>query len=195
MLRKVFWAISFFIILSSVGIIYYWRSTQPVKISSLESIPIQVIEKLPNKNKKIIEYIETRGKALAPSYEEVVCTDYVINVLSNFYKVSKQEKRDIQIITNEDLNRLLERDADVMKGVCNALLKSDRGIAVSRAEVQQGDFVQFWNVFGNSCYGHCGIVKSIDRQQITIYSSHPMTNGFGIHTFQFPDKACFVRLK
>ncbi|MFN7117952.1 MAG: hypothetical protein ACK4TA_14215, partial [Saprospiraceae bacterium] len=174
---------------------YHWYSTQPVKIARLEPDNKIINKSLHVNNQKVITLIEAKGKTLAPTYAEVVCTDYVINVLHEFYLLTKAEKRAIQIITSEDLKTLIAQDAPIIKGVYTALIDSGKGVPVERDSVQAGDFVQFWNVMPTGCYGHCGVVKSIDDQTLTLYSSHPMTNGFGIHTFRFPDKAYFVRLK
>lgn len=195
MFRKIF--LLFLVILSIVFAVvaYHSYSTQPVEVSALQPTPTKTIKALPKRNQEVIEYIENQGKTLAPTYHNVVCTDYVIKVLSHFYKLSKQEKRAIQIITESDLKLLINNDEDIIKGVYNALITSGKGIAIAENNVQPGDFVQFWNIVGNSCYGHCGIVKTIDNETITMYSSHPITDGFGIHTFRYPDKAYFVRLK
>jgi hypothetical protein len=59
-----------------------------------------------------------------------------------------------------------------------------------------GDFVQFWNVFKGQAYGHCGIVLDIQpNKTITLYSSHPLTGGYGKQAYLWPDKIYFVRLK
>lgn len=178
-----------------IYLIYHWYATQPIRIATAAVSSPKSIQELPKKNQEILQYIENQGKTLAPTYQEVVCTDYVINVLSNFYNLSPQEKRGIQIITEENLHDLIESDAAVIKGVYTALTVSGKGIPVTREQVLPGDFVQFWNVMGTGCYGHCGVIKSIEDQEITLYSSHPITNGFGVHTYRMPHKAYFVRLK
>jgi hypothetical protein len=91
---------------------------------------------------------------------------------------------------------LVENETDIAKGVQNALVSSGKGTAISLVEVKPGDFVQFWSVTGGKAYGHCGIVSSISPEEsITVYSSHPLTNGYGIQKFIWPDYTYFVRLK
>lgn len=60
-------------------------------------------------------------------------------------------------------------------------------------QVLPGDFVQFWT----TTWGHCGIVKEIDvkNKTMSLYSSFPSTNGYGIQRFPIPDHSYFVRLK
>jgi hypothetical protein len=195
-MRRIFlFIIAVLIIIVLTGVGYRWYYTQPIEILALNTPIPAVIRQLPRRNQEVIQYIEIQGKALAPSYTEIVCTDYVINVLSHFYPLSKTEKKAIQIITNEDLYDLIINEKPIIKGIYTALIQGGKGTPIAEEDVQAGDFVQFWNILGNHCYGHCGIVKSIDEQMLTLYSSHPMTDGFGIHTFRFPDRAYFVRLK
>ncbi len=134
---------------------------------------------------------------LRPLISKTVCTEFVIQVIEAFHPLTKKEKKDIRIITDQPLVDMIERDDAIIKGVYTSLVSGGKGAAVSDPiDVKPGDFVQFWNTVYGSSWGHCGIVKAIvPSESITMYSSHPITNGYGIHTFDWPDKIYFARLK
>jgi len=179
-----------------VVFIDYWTSTHPLAFrlpQANASVPADV----PARNKQVIDFIESQGKALAPTYNEAVCTEFVIHVVEHFVPLTRAEKKAIRIITSEDLKQLIDRDAPVIKGVQTALAATGKGKPIAKFEdVRPGDFVQFWNVYNGSAYGHCGVVLCIDpNESITLYSSHPVTDGFGQHEFSWPDKVFFIRLQ
>lgn len=173
-----------------------WSSIQPTdaEVLVIKSVASQDI---PEKNKKLLAYVEANGRSVAPEYHQVVCTEFVIDVLDKFEPLSRQEKKDIRIITEDDLNELIEADAAVIKGVQTALVKSGKGIAIDDpTKVLPGDLVQFWDTFYGSAFGHCGIVSQIEPDKtLTLHSSHPFTDGYGIQTFNWPEKVFFVRLR
>ena len=182
------------LVLGLSGAFVFWYYAQPVWWS-LNPQATDVTH-LPIKNSQLISVIEKKGKALAPSYNDVVCTEFVIKSLEMVTPLSKEEKRDIRIITSDNLTELLEKDSPLMKGVVTALVRSGQGIDIKADSVKAGDLVQFWSTFAGSAYGHCGVVVDIaPGVSITMYSSHPITNGFGKQTFGWPNKAYFVRLK
>jgi hypothetical protein len=111
--------------------------------------------------------------------------------------LTKTEKNDIRIITDSQLDSLVEAESPIIKGVQTALLKSNKGIEIKESsEVLPGDFVQFWKVFRGRPYGHCGIVLDIKPDRtLTLYSSHPLTDGYGTQRYLWPEKIYFVRLK
>lgn len=151
-------------------------------------------ENIPEKNKRIIEYAEKYGPAISPTYEQAVCTEFVIGILEKFIDLTKEDKKRIRIITNEDIYVLRSQHSPIAKGVYYALILSGKGDAVDKpVNVKPGDFVQFW--YQN--WGHCGIVKSIDLKlnSMELYSSFPSTNGYGMQNFKIPEEAYFVRLK
>ena len=154
-------------------------------------------QELPARNKQIIKFVESKGASIAPSYKTAVCTEFVIQVIEEFTPLTRQEKKAVRIITEEPLTQLVDQDAEVIKGVYTALTSGGKGFAVAADDVKPGDFVQFWNTgFGFAASGHCGIVKEISPlKSVTLYSSHPITNGYGIHEFTWPDKVYFVRMK
>lgn len=158
------------------------------------SVPL-VSDSLPSANQKLLAYIQAHGSQLAPSYNEVVCTEFVIKVLEHLRPLSRQEKRDIRIITDDDLATLYRRRDPIMKGVQTALVKSHHGVAIHRPDqVLPGDLVQFWDMWGSTPFGHCGVVVSVSPgKHLTLYSSHPVTQGFGLHTFSWPSQVYFVR--
>lgn len=174
----------------------YWINTQPVWVVGNE-MNIDVFANLPIKNKRIIQFIETKGKEIAPTYKDVACTEFVIKVINNFDSLSVNEKNNIRIITNKELDSLIDNESPIVKGVQTALLNSNKGIRVDKIEdVKPGDFVQFWNLYQGKEYGHCGVVFDIDpNKSITLYSSHPLTDGYGKQAYLWPDKLYAVRLK
>jgi hypothetical protein len=173
----------------------YWLSTQPVWTYSNASIIEQ--KGIPATNKRIIDLMHTKGRALAPDYKEVVCTEFVIEVIGNVSPLTKREMDAVNIITSGALVSLVSAGEPVSRGVQHALVTSGKGIIVAEAEdVVPGDFVQFWNIFHDKAYGHCGVVYDVNPgRSLTVYSSHPITEGFGIQKFLWPDKVYFVRLK
>lgn len=172
-----------------------WISIQPTQ-ADVNIYKTVASPPLPDKNKKLLAYIEANGRSVAPEYHAVVCTEFVIKVLDPIEHLSNQEKKDIRIITDDDLNELIESDAAIIKGVQTALVKSGKGIVIDDpAKVLPGDLVQFWDTFYGGAWGHCGVVSQLDPYQtLTLYSSHPITSGYGIQTFNWPEKVFFVRL-
>lgn len=193
----------FGIIISSVlvvalvaGLGIFWLNTQPIWIAD-KKIEKDVLNRLPAKNRKVIELIESRGMDLAPTYSEAVCTEFVIKVIGAVEPLTNSEKDDVRIITNVDLDSLIKAESAVIKGVQTALIKGGKGIEIRESEkVLPGDFVQFWNVFQGRAYGHCGVVLEINpNKTITLYSSHPFSGGYGKQEYLWPEKIYFARLK
>lgn len=174
----------------------YWTQTQPVWIDSGRA-DSGARPGLPLRNLRVIELLEQNGNSLAPGYDEVVCTEFVIKAILPFTALSREDKERIRIITSEDLVPLIENDSPSIKGVQTALTLSNKGGEITNAlDVLPGDFVQFWNLYDGKAYGHCGVVSDIDPgQSLTLYSSHPLTRGYGKQVFLWPDKVYFVRLK
>lgn len=107
------------------------------------------------------------------------------------------EKNKIRIITHEDIPMLLARESPVIKGVHTSLIEAFKGEEITEpGAVRPGDFVQFWNTYLGTPYGHCGVVFDVEPyESITIYSSHPVTGGYGKQKFLWPDQVFFVRLR
>jgi hypothetical protein len=197
-IKKILIAITVGLTLTAIGLsCSYWINTQPVWLFKNKTVDKGILSSTPEQNIQIINFIEARGQELAPDYEGVVCTEFVIKVINNFKNLSQEEKRSIRIITSDQLDSLIEIDAPIIKGVQTALTQGKKGIEIYKLEdVRPGDFVQFWNVFKNEEYGHCGIVLEIrPNESITLYSSHPLTNGYGKQKFLWPDKMYFARLE
>ena len=196
-MRKLHWIVLATVIL--VGLVlfgHYWTSTQPILVATARTIDEPRLRDMPPKNKAIITFIEENGARLAPTYEEAVCTEFVIKVVNEFETLSSKEKKGIRIITSDRLDSLVRQEAPIIRGVQSALIESDKGIEISTQDVMPGDFVQFWNDYYGGVSGHCGIVMEIvPNESLTVYSSHPMTNGFGKQDFLWPDKVYFVRVK
>ncbi|MBC7485239.1 MAG: hypothetical protein H7282_00590 [Cytophagaceae bacterium] len=157
----------------------------------IESMPFY---SLPGKNQQVLNHVISNGAKISPTYQGSVCTELLIGVLKRFTLLSKEEKDRIRIITEENIHQLRFNNSPIPKGVYFALTESRKGTAINRlADVRPGDFVQFWYW----SWGHCGIVKSVDQANGTmyLYSSYPTTNGYGIQTFNIPNECYFVRLK
>ena len=152
---------------------------------------------LPNKNAQIIDTILKYGQSISPTYQEAVCTEFVIGVLSHFIELSHQDKINVRIHLQhgEDVYDLMEDGSALPTGVYYALVSTGKGIPINDLnEVRPGDFVQFWYY---RSWGHCGIVHSIDLENkvMNLYSSFPSTDGYGVQPFDMPDYCYFVRLK
>jgi hypothetical protein len=183
-----------------VGIVFsthLWVHTAPVWVYPYRQTDRGFLDTLPFRNRKIIEYIEAEGARIAPTYKQAVCTEFVIAAIEPFMPLTRAEKRSVRVITDQDLIALVQAESPVLQGVQRALTQGNKGIAVTRAEdVRPGDFVQFWNVYGGWVSGHCGVVAAINPgKSITVYSSHPVTGGYGRQLYLWPDKAFFVRLR
>ena len=154
-------------------------------------------EAVPDLNKQLLEYARKHGTRISPTYEKAVCTEFLIQVIEPFRRLTKKEKNDIRILTKEPLGSLVEKDDPVIKGVQTALVSSGKGEIITRPEdVLPGDLVQFWTSWLWYPTGHCGVVVSLQPgKKLTLYSSHPFTNGFGKYAFEWPGKTYFVRLK
>jgi hypothetical protein len=174
----------------------YWFNTQPIWVLE-RGIDQNVLNDIPIKNQRIINFIEANGKTIAPDYNDVVCTEFVIKVIDKFSPLTPDEKNGIRILTNDDLGDLIKSESPVIKGVQTALVSGGKGTEIKRIEdVKPGDFVQFWNLYQGKEFGHCGIVLEINpNETLTLYSSHPLTNGFGRQVYLWPDNVYFVRLR
>ncbi len=182
------------IILIAISIVvHYWINTQPIAI--IKTAPAKLSE-LPETNRKIIQFVTDQGRRIAPTYDTAVCTEFVIQIMEHFQSLTRDERKLIRIITDKNLVELIENNSAIIKGLQTALLLKNKGIPVERAtDVLPGDFVQFWNIYGKSAYGHCGVVHTIESgKNITVYSSHPVTKGYGIQKFTWPDKVFFARM-
>lgn len=149
---------------------------------------------VPLRNKQVIDTIIKYGPSISPTYKQAVCTELIIPIIERFYKLNKSDKSRIRIITDKNIQALLKEDSPIPKGVYFALTEKGIGSKIDTLEnVLPGDFVQFWT----DTWGHCGIVKQIDieRQVMSLYSSFPSTDGYGIQYFSIPKYCFFVRLK
>jgi ribosomal protein S13 len=157
----------------------------------------KVMEKtidIPRKNKQIVALVKQYGPKISSTYEKAVCTELVIQILEKIQPLNANDKKRIRIITNEDVHELLRQNSPIPKGVYYSLIEKGVGIPIAdKANVLEGDIVQFWT----TTWGHCGIVKSIDLQnnEMELYSSFPSTNGYGVQRFSIPKDVFFVRLK
>lgn len=193
MMKKVIiCTVAFVIIVLAVGA-HYWINTQPLAV--VETVSASEKE-LPETNRKIIQLAIEQGKLIAPTYDTAVCTEFVIQIMEHIKTLSRQERKLVRIITDKNLVELIKNDSAIVKGLQTALLYRNKGFVINQtADVLPGDFVQFWNLYGNAAYGHCGIVHTVEAgESITVYSSHPFTNGYGIQKFNWPDKVYFARM-
>lgn len=174
----------------------YWINTQPIWLID-RKIDETFLTEIPTKNKEIIHFVEENGIRIAPNYSDVVCTEFVIKVIDKFDPLTNDQKNEIRILTNKNVRELIKNESAIIKGVQTALINANKGTELKYIEdVRPGDFVQFWNVYQGKEYGHCGVVFQIEgNKSLTLYSSHPLTDGFGIQKYLWPDKVYFVRLK
>lgn len=172
----------------------YWMSTQPIFISEEQLGHTNL--NIPEANQLLLQYTMENGRTISPTYESAVCTEFVIEVLSSQRELSTNDKLAIRIITSLPLDSLISQNAEIIQGVASALVRHGNGRAIDEPEdVLPGDLVQFWNIHHGKAYGHCGIVADVSpHKTLTLYSSHPATDGFGLQTFLWPDFAYFVRL-
>ena len=148
----------------------YWVNTQPVGIISQKIDINKDHEERPSRNKQVIEFVEASGVNLAPDYQQVKCTDFVVRVIEKFVPLSKSERNQINIVTNEDLNTLIENESAIIKGVQTSLIQGSKGIEIVDLEdVRPGDFVQFWNEYLGTPYGHCGIIFDVEPYHSNIF--------------------------
>lgn len=147
---------------------------------------------IPIRNQQIIDTIKKYGPVISPTYKKAVCTELLIPVINKFHKLNKTDKNRIRIITTGDIQQMLKQNSSVPKGVYYALIEKGIGHHVDLKNVLPGDFVQFWT----ETWGHCGVVKSIDTENMTmdLYSSFPSTDGYGIQRFKVPEYCFFVRM-
>lgn len=185
------------VLLAAVFPFSYWINAQPVVVVNHKTVDKEMLLNTPEKNIQIINYIEAKGKTLAPNYKETVCTEFVIKVINHFNRLSASEKKALRIITTEKLDSLVLYDAPIIKGVQTALIQGNKGHEIDKIEnVRPVDFFQFWNIYQNLALGHCGVVLEIEPyKSITAYSSHPMTGGYGKQKYLWPDKIYFAKLK
>lgn len=197
MMRKLILTITFGVVLTGLFLFgNYWINTQPIWLID-RGLDEAFLTEVPTRNKQIVYFVEANGMRIAPNYKDVVCTEFVIKVIDNFDPLTTEEMNEIRILTKENIRDLIKNESSIIKGVQTALINADKGTEVKRIEdVRPGDFVQFWNVYQGKEYGHCGVVFEIDaNESLTLYSSHPLTEGFGIQKYFWPDKTYFVRLK
>jgi hypothetical protein len=152
---------------------------------------------LPGRNQQIIDTVLQYGQAISPTYEEAVCTEFLIGILGHFIELSPADTVNVRIDIpkNSDIYGMIAEDAPEMRGVYYALTSNGKGEPIDDwTQVRAGDFVQFWYY---RSWGHCGIVHSIDLENkvMKLYSSYPSTGGYGIQPFVIPEYTHFVRLK
>src|SRR5688572_2627024 len=91
----------FFTIASCLIALYcflsYWLNTQPIKVAHDNSMAIDSVRVLPGINRQIINFIETQGNKIAPTYDTAVCTEFVIQVIDHFTSLTKEERKLIRI--------------------------------------------------------------------------------------------------
>ena len=175
---------------------------QAILITFLSCVSLlhgQTEDSIPPKNKAIIDTVLQYGEAISPTYQEAVCTEFVIGVLKHFITLTKEDIVNIRINqprkSIEDVYQQMENGSPYPKGVVHALTNNGTGEAITNLnEVKPGDFVQFWYY---RSWGHCGIVEHIDLEHkvLYLYSSFPSTDGYGIQPFDMPEYCYFVRLK
>jgi hypothetical protein len=195
--RRGFWRRLVFgigaVVLGVVGL--WWCRTQPVWVVGNKTVDADRWAHLPVANNRLLAWVEQNGSRIAPSYEQVVCTEFVIDAVQHIVPLSRREKNDVRIIISGNLEEQIVAERPVIKGVQTALVAANKGMAIAPEDVQPGDLVQYWTFYCGKAFGHCGIVLDIDPgRTLTLYSSHPVTGGYGKQVYLWPDYSYFVRL-
>lgn len=173
----------------------WWIRTQPVWVVGGKTVDTDRWVHLPVANNRLLAWVEQNGNRLAPSYERVVCTEFVIDAVQHIVPLSRREKNDVRIIISGSLEEQIVAERPVIKGIQTALVAANKGMAIAPEDVQPGDLVQYWTFYCGKAFGHCGIVLDIDPgRTLTLYSSHPVTGGYGKQVYLWPDYSYFVRL-
>lgn len=172
-----------------------WSGFGPIHTSATVK-QIVDLKDIPAKNLAILKYAEAVGDSLAPTYNSAVCTEYLVKILEHFTKLSSMDKRIINIVGIDTLLEAINADAPGIRGVQTALYKSKKGTIIEDPnEVKPGDLVQFWNIYWDVPRGHCGIVLDLQpNRYMTLISSSKSTEGHGVQTYYWPEKAYFVRM-
>ncbi len=187
------------LLLLCLGIIHscYFKVNHLINFALVKKLDVDSTN-LPEKNKKILLYAAQYGKQISPTYEKAVCTEYVIQIVEKLQKLNTDQKQKIKIITNQNLQTLLDENSPIIKGVYHSFVSTGIGYPIDQIEqVKAGDFVQFWNNLNGKVQGHCGIVRAVDAKKglLSLYSSSPKTNGHGIQLYLLPKYVYFTRLK
>lgn len=104
---------------------------------------------LPPLNQQVLDTAIRYGRAISPSYETAVCTEFVIGVLGHFISLTSEDTINIRIdqprASIKDVYLQIENGSPYPKGVVHALVSKGKGVEIIRRnEVLAGDFVQFW---------------------------------------------------
>lgn len=110
------------------------------------------------------------------------CVQFVIAVVGECCAQSQQSskfdaelRRRIAIDNiqpDEKLDALVEAGDDRIRGVQWALVAANLGEAISIADAQPGDFVQYWYRSGESWAGHTAVIQSIADGQAILLGAH-----------------------
>ena len=137
------------------------------------------------------------GGDIAPDYKTANCTELMTGLLSEYYNLTVDQKKQINIVipgtTAAQIIRDLKagRDKPAYGGVCHFVEANNYGSRIHYWEdVLPGDLVQWWWFAGNS--GHCGIVKEVNKKErwFSVYSSTP-GQGFGVTRYPIDFDAHF----
>src|SRR3989338_473985 len=114
-------------------------------LSCVSLFHAQTSDSIPPRNKQIIDTVLLYGKAISPTYQEAVCTEFVIGVLKHFITLSKEDVVNININqprkSIEDVYAQMENGSPYPKGVVHALTSNGKGEAITNlADVKPGDF-------------------------------------------------------
>jgi hypothetical protein len=81
------------------------------------------------------------------------------------------------------LGELVEQATPRTKGVQAAIVSDGLGRAISAADIQPGDFAQYWMKSSTGWFGHAAIVERVyeanGEQRMKLYGAHQSINGVG----------------
>lgn len=197
-MKKIIFAFFGFLVLFTVGV-YFSKQDVKAHVNCYLYKDLRVeTDGIPKKNNQILQFVQNFGSSIAPTYQSSVCTEYLIEVLTPHCRLNNQLKNTLRIITEKDLDSLLEVNSPVTKGVFTALTESNQATPILDLEdAKAGDIVQFWDQFTGKTYGHCGILRAIDIDKgiMSLYSSSPKTDGHGQQLYPITEHLFIARLK
>lgn len=197
-MKKTIFAFFGFLVLLTVGVYFGKKDVKAhVNCYLYSDLPIET-NGLPKKNSQILQFTQSFGPSIAPTYQSSVCTEYLIKVLAPHCRLNNQLKNTLRIITEKDLDSLLEVNSPITKGAFTALIESNQADPIlDLEEAKAGDIVQFWDQFTGKTYGHCGILRAIDVDKgiMSLYSSSPRTDGHGQRLYPITEHLFIARLK
>lgn len=115
---------------------------------------------------------------------KVDCTQFLAAVVDDLARqcgvtLSKADRRTLLVVLGEEdantLQTLVSASDTKIRGVQQALVSSNLGVAVEPKDAKPGDLIQYWYKKQGKWTGHSGLVERIEAGKATIYGSHNTT--------------------